>query len=237
MNNECTLSTRELFTQLQNKLMIKLKENETLCPECKGLRFILVESETNGYIESCRRCYTGILTICNHCGTPIKNDWCHCKDASDERSMKLQLEQAKKDKEKFLKAIKIDFKNYNGKFILNDEEYVKDSDDVEEWIYEKLQEGEELLPDYLWATKPSPVFNIDIYDVISDNCENGYEDMYDHLDTDSPLLTQAQELITQWQQEQGETLYTYDKDYTRAIMLTDIINEISEEIERRNNHD
>jgi hypothetical protein len=221
----------KLFTQLQSKLVIHLEENEIICPECKGLRFVLIEVETQSHIESCRRCYTGKLTMCKYCHNAYQS-FCMCQNSQKARSINCQSEYNKKNYQKFLKAEKINFKDYDGKFLLDGEEYVKDKEDLEEWIYDKLTNYEDV-PDYLWATTSEPVFNINLKEIVSDKCEDGYEDMYERLDMDSPLLSQAQELISQWEKEQGEYLYMYEKDYSRAVMLIDIINEIQEESNKK----
>lgn len=222
------LSTKELFMKLQNKLIIDLKENEVLCPECKGLRFVLVESNEKAYIESCKRCYTGKLYICKYCGELYKSQ-CNCKEYHNARHEEFRLKQTQKDFEAYQKAEKIHYKDYDGKFILDDDDYIKDIDDVAEWIYDKLSEGEEV-PEYLWATIATPHFSIDLKDVISDKCEDGYEDMYSHLDIKSPLISQAQDLINQWEKDQGESLYIYTETYKKAVIIKDLIEEIKKEI-------
>jgi hypothetical protein len=227
---ENKISTRELYSQLQDKLIINLDENEIPCPECKGLHFVFVEKNNSGYIESCRRCYTGKLFVCKYCGTANKTDHCNCKEAQEERNNKFYCEQTKKDFDAYQKAEKIHYRDYDGKFILEDSEYVKDIDDVAEWIYEQISEGNDV-PQYLWATESSPHFSIDLLDVISDKCEDGYEEMYEHLDTSSHLIVEAQELIEKWEKEQGDSLNIYYKDYTKAILIKDLVEEIKKEIE------
>lgn len=223
------MSTRELYSQLQDKLIIDLNENEILCPECKGLHFALVEKGYRGYIESCRRCYTGKLYVCKHCGKANKTDHCDCREAQNERSNKFRCEQARKDFEAYQKAEKIHYKDYDGKFIIEGSEYIKDIDDVAEWIYEQLIDGNDV-PEYLWVTKSTPHFSIDLLDVIYDKCEDGYEEMYEHLNTSSNLIVEAQELIEKWEKEQGESLNIYYEDNSKAIIIKDLIKEIEEEI-------
>lgn len=220
------LSIQELFSQLQNRLIIKLKESEIICPECKGLTFVLKldSTEEHGHIERCSRCYTGKLTVCKHCGTGNKS-WCQCKGAEEER----QLEQAKKDFEIYQKAEKVDYKEYDGKFLLNNSDYVQDIDDIADWIYNILSDDEEP-PEYLWALIAHSHFSIDLKDVIFDKCEDGYEDMYDNLDTESLLLSQAQDLINKWEEEQGERLLIYEETHKKAVVIKGLIEEIRSEI-------
>jgi hypothetical protein len=227
------LSTRELFSQLQNKSIVELKENEVLCPECKGLTFVLKLDASNehGYIERCQRCYTGKLEVCKHCGAENKS-LCQCKGANDERSEKRCIEQAKKHFEAYQKAEKIHYKDYDGKFILEGSDYIKNIDDVAEWIYDLLSEGDEP-PEFLWAVESHPHFSIDLKDVISDKCEDGYDNMYSNLDTGSPLLSQAQDLINQWEKEQGDSICIFDETYKKAVIIKDLVDEIRKEDESK----
>lgn len=224
------LSTRDLFAQLQSKLIINLDENEILCPECKGLRFVLVEGDDKAFIESCRRCYTGKVYVCKHCGKDNKTDYCYCKEAQHERDYNSHLKQSQKDSEHYQKAEKISWKDYNGYYLFGNDEHLKTSDDLEEWIYEKLMDEEDV-PEYLWSVEGSPHVSIDLRDVISAKCEDGYEDMYDYLNTDSPLIDQAQELINQWEKEQGDSLCVFDETYKKAVIIKDLVEQIRKEIE------
>ena len=222
-------STRELFSQLQNKLIINLKENEALCPECKGLRFILVERNSQAFIESCRHCYTGTLYVCKHCGK-LNKSWCDCTASNDERNNEYRIKQAQKDAEAFQKAEKINYKDYDGYYLFGSDDHLKTQEDLEEWIYEKLKDGEDV-PEYMWAVEGQSHLSIDLLDVINDKCEDGYEDMYDHLSTGSPLLSQAQELINQWENEQGDKLCVFDETYKKAVIIKDLIDEVSKALD------
>jgi hypothetical protein len=224
------LTTKELFSELQSKLIIDLKEDEILCPECKGLRFVLTESNGKGFVDTCGNCYIGKLEVCKHCGKANKS-WCDCKGAYDERHNAFSTEQSQKDAAAYQKAEKINYTDYDGYYLFGNDERVKTLEDLEEWIRDKLLEGEEL-PEYLWAVEGQPHFSIDIHDVISDRCEGGYEDMYSCLGTESPLLTQAQELITQWENEQSDSLNVYSETYKKAVIIKDLVEEIRKEIVR-----
>ena len=223
------LSTKELFEKLQEKLILNLSENEIPCPDCKGLMFVLIEEKGNGYIKSCSRCHTGKLFICKHCGNGNPSGHCNCKGACEERHLDWENKKKEKEEELFKKAAKIHYKEYDGYFIIDGEEAVKDMDEVEEWLYERLFDGEEV-PKYLWATTAEPHFSIDLCDVINGKCEDGYEDMYSHLNTQSNLIAKAQELLSEWEKEQGNSLCIYTQDYKRAIMIGDLIEEIKKEV-------
>ena len=226
-------TTKELMTQLQDKLIIKLEENEILCPECKGLTFVLKLDSLgeHGHIKRCQRCHTGKLEVCKHCGIGNKS-MCQCKGAGAERREKNQAEQAIKDSEAYQKAEKIHYKDYTGHFILSDSERLKDIDDVSDWISDMLYDGQDIedMPEYLWAVEGERQFSLDLKDIIYDKCEDGYEEMYSNLDTESPLLSQAQKLINQWQEEQGESLCVFSETYKKAVMIKDLVTEIALEV-------
>ncbi|MCO1599843.1 hypothetical protein [Desulfosporosinus nitroreducens] len=223
------VTTRELYSQLQDRLMIELGENEILCPECKGLRFVFVERGEKGYIEHCKRCYTGKQYICKRCGKGNKTDHCECEEARQERRDKFDLEESRKSAAAYEKAEKVNYKDYDGYFLLPHSERLQEIEDVRDWIYDKLSNGEDV-PEYLWAVEGETHFSIDLQDVISEKCEDGYEDMYSNLSTGSPLITQAQELINQWEKEQGESLYLFTETYKKAVIIEDLINEVRSEI-------
>lgn len=229
-------STQELFNELTSKLIIPLEDNETICPICRGLRLIYKQTnDKEGYVQTCSGCYNGKLYVCKHCGKPNKTDWCSCNKAQKERDEKFNQEQSKKEQDAFAKARKIKFADYNGKFILNENDFVKDSDDVYEWLYDLIKYenvSDEELPKFLWATKSEPVFDLDIYDIILNKCEDGYDDMYSCLDTGDIDLVKAQEYLDKWYKKQGDSVNVYYEDYDVAVLLDDIIREIGEEIKK-----
>ncbi len=221
--------TRELYNQIQNRIILELQDNEIPCPDCKGMRFVYTEDDGKGCIKTCRRCHTGKLYVCKHCGVSNSTNYCYCNKAREERYMKISTEQAKKEAKAFQSAEKIHYKDYDGKFLLEGSNYVKDIEDVEEWIYDMLTEGTEP-PEYLWAVEKEQCFSIDLLDIIFNKCDDGYEDMYDCLDTKSPLLEQAQKLITRWEKEQGDSLCVFHTTYKKAIIIKDLVEEIRKEI-------
>lgn len=225
------LTTKELFTQLQDRLVLDLKENEIPCPKCKGLRMFYVQNGDKGHIDTCRDCHTGKLYVCKHCGKANDTDCCDCEEAYKERNNKWKLEQAKKDNENFQKAEKINYKDYDGYYLTDEYERLKDQDDLEIWIEEKLTDGE-TVPDYLWAVEENYRVSIDLQEVISEKCEDGYEDMFNCLDTENGLLYQAQNLISQWEKKQGDSLCIYSETYDKAIIIKDLVKEINSKLQK-----
>jgi hypothetical protein len=217
-------TTQELMNQLSDRLILDLAKGETVCPTCKGLRFVLVQRGKNTYIESCRDCYNGKNYVCEYCGTTNKTDHCDCEGAKNERI----LEEQNKEVIRFNNAEKINYKDYDGYFIWSDRAI--DKDGLEEELYEAIYNGEEP-PKYIYATTKDLInVGIDIYDEISNNCSEGYEDMEDNLDMNSDKLKQAQTLIDEWVVEQGTSLDCYTEDYSKVVMLDEIIEEIRREI-------
>ena len=223
------LSTRELFNQIKERLIIDLKENETVCPACKGMRFILIEEGSNSYIGQCGNCYDGKVYVCKHCGEGNKTSHCDCKGSREERELEFNKKQTQKEMEALEKAEKVSYKDYDGYYILEAGSKVNDIEDVEDWIRDKLEYGE-IVPDYLWAVEGEPVFSIDLLDIIYNNCEDGYEEMYECLDTQSQLLHETQKLIDKWEEEQGGSLNSYYKTYKKAVIIKDLVDKIRNEI-------
>ena len=226
-------STKDLYAQLQERIILHLEENEVPCLECKGLRFNYVaDNEKEAHIETCRGCYTGKLTVCKYCGKACKS-WCDCRESQDARHNQWRAEQKQKELALYEKAEKISWKDYDGYFLFDGCEYLKTADDLEDWIYDRIMEEEDV-PDFLWSTKGTQYINIDLNDVIYNACEDGYEDMYDYLSTKSPLIAQAQELINQWQKEQGDNLNIYNANYKQAIIIKDLVDKIRGEMHTNN---
>lgn len=231
------LSTQELMDELKSKIILNLNDNETPCSKCNGLQFIYVQEGEIGYIKNCNRCYNGKQYICNHCGKSNKTDRCDCKKAEQERRDIFNNKESERDKELFDKATKIKFNDYEGKFILPNSDFIQDSDGVYEWLYNEIKCQEKSyreLPKYLWSTKAESVFNLELKEIISDKCDDGYEDMYSNLDTNDEDLIKAQEYIDKWYEKQGDMVNTYYEDYTCAVLLDDLIEESRKDIEKEN---
>jgi hypothetical protein len=220
------LSTRELMNQLTDKLILDLKENERLCPTCKGLRFILVERGNHSYIENCRDCHTGKVYVCKHCGNTSPTRHCDCEGVENER----RLEEKQKELERFNKAEKIKFNDYDGMFIF-DEGHVLDKESFYNKIYDLIYYSEKY-PTYIYATEKEYVsIGVDLIEEITNRCnDNGYEDMDSYVDFDNDKLTQAQNLIDEWVGEQESVSYVYYEDHRKVVLLDKLIEEIKNKI-------
>lgn len=227
------MNTQELFNQIQSRLILDLNENEVPCSKCKGLRFVYSQTDDKGYIDNCTNCYNGRLYKCKYCGKLNITDWCDCSKACEERDNAYNKKQLEENQNRFDKAEKISYKYYDGYFLFEGEEYIYDLDAIYDWLYEKIKyekltDGE--LPKYLWATKSEPLFALDIKDIVYNKCEDGYEGMYDNLNTEDELLSKAQEYLDKWNKKQGDRINIYYEDYSKAIMIEELIREIREDI-------
>lgn len=228
-------SIQELMGELTDRLIIHIEGNEEICPTCHGLRFIFKQEGDRGYIANCLDCYNGKVYICKFCGKKNKTDYCDCKEARAERDKEFNLRENKKDLERFQKAKKINFNDYNGfLFIPDNNERVYTVDEVYDWLcdrikYDKL--SDEDLPEFLWGASSEPVFGVNLEDIIYDKCEEGYEDMDSCLNFNSESFKKAQEYIDKWYKEQGNAVNIYYENYNIAVLLKDVIKEIREKIE------
>jgi hypothetical protein len=213
---------KALFSDLHDRLNLKLNHNEIACPICKGLRFVLIQEGDYHSVESCINCHTGKLYVCKHCGRHRQGAYCLCEKAMKEIQDKCQDANRKTNIENYNKAEKIHYKDYDGKFIVDDK--IVDIDGVVDWIEGLIFDNEDV-PEFLWATESNQQFSIDLFEIIKERCDDGYEDMYDFLDINSYLLESAQELIGQWEKEQGELLYTY-YETNKAVIIKDLIDKI-----------
>lgn len=223
-------TTAELFQEMRDRLMIDTEENEIVCPKCGGLRLVFELKNDKGYTVSCNNCYNGKLYKCKHCGKLSKTSQCNCKEAQLERSEVLRISHYKTEMQRFGKAEKVHYNDYDGFFMLSDGVPVVEKEEFEEWIYDQLYEDEEFSIEFVWAVEPHKSFDLEIYDIIMDKTEDGYEDIYDSLDTKSQLLKDTQDILNKWMDEQGESLNVYYEDYSRAIIVTDLVNEIREQM-------
>ena len=222
------LDFRAKFLELfPDNYMKKIPDNATICEECGGIGW---HNKVEGFISLCNKCNGrgyNELKLCD-CGKEIKYSTDNkCKDCMDKE---FKDEQYKKELIAYQKANKISFKDYDGKFWLSDWEYIKDKDDLEQWLYDLISEYEEY-PTWIWGSIKIKCLDIDICDVVSDDCENndGYEGMYDNLDLST--LKPIQEQIDKWIEEQGDSIYSYTEDYKTVVLLDDLIEELKKEIE------
>ena len=190
-----------------------LKENHIWCNDCNGLGL----KRHGEHIIGCVECYgKGQIELCE-CGNKKLRGWTICEDCRIKALKNNEIN-------RFNKAEKIHYDDYDGRFIVNDDTYNKD--DFEEWLYDRITEREEY-PIYMFATKQIKVLDIDLNNVIQNCVENGYDDMSEHLDYKG--IEEIQEKIDKWIDDQGDSAYCYEEDYSRVILLDKLIDELKGE--------
>jgi len=221
--NKLTINWREEIIKLFPETTTRTKgENDEWCHVCKGLGLIARDS----HIVGCSVCNgTGIEKprICE-CGRKIEYPFkTMCEMCREEFYRKLR-------EGRFEKANKIPFKDYKGMFLWDDTVMTKE--DLEEALYTAIYDGE-APPNYIWGTKKEKLFtSIDLAEVIVNKCEDGYEDMetyFNYADTD---FVKAQELLDAWIAKHNSILDMYYEDYTTAVLLDEVIEDIKQQIER-----
>lgn len=220
-----TIDLKKKFLELFPDNYIRvIPDGMKVYENCGGVGW---HNKTPGYISPCQVCkgkgFTGDR-LCS-CGNKIEHPLhIKCKKCREK-------EREGKEQECFNKAKKVSFTDYDGLFYSGDyNDHVKDKEDFKEWLYNRIFNGEEV-PSWVWATKKTKCFNINIFDIVNDACEDGYEDMYDFLDTEA--LQPIQNKIDKWMEDQGDYLYYYHPDKSTVVLLDDIVEKLKEEINNK----
>jgi len=194
------------------------RDNDEWCPVCKGIGL----KRENNYIVGCTNCYgKGIIEACE-CGNKIdRRGYTTCKDCRDKKEQE-------RIKERFEKAKKIKYEDYDGKFLWSDR--VVDKEELEDELYTQLYDGEDV-PGYIYATKIIKVFShINLTEIIYDKCEDGYEDMYSYFNYNDEDLDKAQDYLNKWIKKHENVLDCYYEDFSTIVLLDDVIKKLKEEL-------
>ena len=222
MNNKL-INWRESLIEIFPETTERVKsEKDEWCPTCNGVGLI----KTGGSIGGCYTCNgTGIIKSCE-CGEKLERGYTLCKTCRNKKS-------AKEKNERFQKANKIKFKDYNGLFIWGDN--VVDKDELIDIVCDQIFDYGEAMK-YVYATKKYKLFDdINLMDVINDKCEDGYEDMIESFNFNDVDFVLAQEHLNKYLKKYEDILDVYYEDYNNCVMLDDLIKEI-EEIEEGNDN-
>ncbi|QLY77833.1 hypothetical protein [Clostridium intestinale] len=223
---------------LKGKLIKDLQDDEVICEHCNGTGLGINDNRygiqgeysrtpfpyTHQSIGFCRHCYNGIQHKCIHCGKILDRSSrkCDCdgykKEQQEEEEIKLN--------EAIKNAKKIKFADYEGYLVID--ERVMDKEDFEDCLYCKIQSGDEY-PIFMFGTERTHVMAINFSEIISDSCEDGYEDMSDTLDYQG--VEEIQTLIDQWIEKQGDRNYCYYENNKIIVLLDDLIAELKEDTE------
>jgi hypothetical protein len=204
--------------------VVELPKGAAWCNDCKSTG--LVRSYGNTLLQ-CNKCGgRGYILPCSECGEKPKDSWHSvCLDC------KKKLDKQRKE-EQFNKAEKIKYEDYDGEFFVSDySEEVMDEDSFEEMLWELLEEGREL-PKYVFAPSiDTPLLGRDLYDFVDSLCEDGYEEMYEHLDTKS--LNPINEHFKSWVKDQGSNGNVYWDGTKTVILLDDLIKKLQKEFDEK----
>ncbi len=220
--NKLTINWREELIKLFPETTQRIKgENDEWCSKCNGLGLI----NKGNYIVGCSACNgRGIIKACE-CGELI--DKPYYNTCSSCYSKKLKEEQDQKDRERFEAATKIPFEDYDGLFLWNDRAITEE--ELEEELYSLIYDGEET-PTYMWGTEKQKVFaDIDLVEVVTDKCEDGYEDMASYFDYKDEYFVKAQNLLDIWLSKHSSVTDIYYEDYKTAVLLDKVINDIKQQ--------
>jgi hypothetical protein len=144
--------------------------------------------------------------ICE-CGKPIdRRYYAICSECSD---TKFRTEQAEKERQRFEKAEKVPYADYEGGMLFDGDKYHDDLESLEDDVFD----GD--MPEYVWACK-------DI-GVIKATTENLYENMLENMweDADVSDLCGVDELeaaVTAFN-EANAGIHVWEPDYSTAILV------------------
>lgn len=227
-NNNLTINWREEIINLFPKTTQRTKgEHDEWCPKCHGLGLV----KHQGGISGCSACSgKGIMKACQ-CGKKLESMYRErCDDCwSKERQEKM----CQQDRARFEAATKVSYKDYDGLFLWDD--IAINKDELGDILYWRLRDREEV-PIFIWGTKKEKVFSeIDLYEIVSLKCEDGYEDMNSYFDFKDKDFTDAQLLIDKWLVKHDSVTDVYFEDYRTAVLLGSLIDDIRQLIEREDN--
>jgi len=217
------INWREMLIDLfPDRTERELNDNSKWCPECDGLGLVTVESK---HIKGCVTCLgKGQINLCtNKDGEGCVYGYTVCKSCLESENEK---ERIKGVKIRYKNAKKVTFENYKGKlFDPSNDELVVDKDEFIDSLSEMISEGE--FPKYVWGLTAYQNINVDMVQVVSDACEGGYEDQFEHLSAMDDL-NHIQEAIDTWITNQGDAACCYNETNV-VVLLDDIIVKLQKE--------
>lgn len=211
--NKLEVNWREKLIELFPDVTTRTKEeNDDWCQRCNGVGLVRSGNAVAGCPACCgkgvikdRRC---------KCGRKIESSFYNQCDTCR------RANRAEKERAQFEAATKIPYEEYQGLFLWNDRAIGKE--DLEDELY-SLDDP----PKFIWGTKKEKVFTaIDLRDVVSRECEDGYEDMESFFDYKDADFLKAQELLDKWLLKHESTLFIYEEDHGTAVVLEKVIKEL-----------
>jgi len=230
MNKETVTPTvRREVKRVKFVVMLEkdLQDDEVICPHCHGTGLAISENVygikddithigiqfpfKRQAITFCNHCCNGVLKKCPSCGKAIGrfDRECKCEGAEEAR----QKELYKKNCKKFEKAAKITeaeaWEKYRCLYIDNIDEYVFDTQGIEDRIEEYELDKSELR---VYATEEYNL-SLDATDVATNACEELHEDAFDNCDIEG-----LQKLLDEWCEKQDGTA-SFLPDYKIGVIL------------------
>lgn len=229
------VNIEDAFGELIGKKLIKdLHDNEEICPVCHGTG-LRIEDNPYGLsddpdkragqfpykhqsIQFCPNCYNGVVRFCPDCGKQIPRyrTLCDC-DAVVQRR---QQEENRKEKERLEKAEKHEpnalgslFTMAQSDFYSHNEGYFSCWEDFFDSWNEDREEFTEK-PLYVWGTEEVEM-SFDASSIVSNACEDMYEDAYDDIGADA--VAEMQRYLNEWKEKYGRTSYLLTTKYAIRI--------------------
>ena len=232
------VNIEDAFGELIGKKLIKdLHDNEEICPVCHGTG-LRIEDNPYGLsddpdkragqfpykhqsIQFCPNCYNGVVRFCPDCGKQIPRyrTLCDC-DAVVQRR---QQEENRKEKERLEKAEKHEpnalgslFTMAQSDFYSHNEGYFSCWEDFFDSWNEDREEFTEK-PLYVWGTEEVEM-SFDASSIVSNACEDMYEDAYDDIGADA--VAEMQRYLNEWKEKYGRTSYLLTTKHATFIVTT-----------------
>ena len=231
--------SEEIKRILPRTLEKNLRDNEIICPLCRGVGIIKrnqgfgeykngsrIDWYDNEYFAWCPNCYFGVVKTCEYCGKQLSKGSYRCN--CDQFLENEQEERLIKYKEKIEAAKEIEVTD-SFEYLYDNESgnYFFDVDEFAEYYWELYQEDddyssisfdeyfEKYVPKILWICMEVKM-SIDARDIIDRACEELHEDALDNIsDKDTEEL---QEYLDSWCKRQTGTT-TYYPDYREYVRV------------------
>lgn len=230
----------EALEMIASAIRMELKEEEIICPTCKGVTIVQVEEGNNNYIKQCPDCRgKGVRRVCKHCGKTYDFS-CLCEDSQNEQRQRYAeiVRQHKEQEERTLESLKqeaLRIENFSlleesddidGLFI-NGIYYAKDQ---KETIKEVLKDiarknvNNKYVP--LFFVSKRKYLEVDIEDKLKDEAEDLIEDGSEMVDNikDSDDYKNGMKLLNKAIKDSD--IYVEEMNYSTVVDLSEMYNSI-----------
>lgn len=190
------------------------KENEQLCNKCDGTGWLYIEND-NGekYIEKCRECYDGIITLCEACGK-TRHGICIDSSCRAKRESEEELNRFNNAKKYTLENCP---KEYCEFYYSDLYDYGEGYDSNLDWIDDYESENGEKVK-YVWGTSKI-TFSLDCDCMISNALEETYEDACDRVIEEERV--KLEKACNEFVKAHNGILDSYCVNYNVCILLED----------------